>query len=78
MAGLVEGRLETEAAFLLGVQERREHRRRIEVRKAHEVDAAVEGDEGDGPEVADDAVVLDGSISHPGRFLRSRVVAAAT
>ena len=48
-----------EAAAALRVEQRGEHRRRIEAREAHEVDRAVLRDQRDGVQVADDAVVLD-------------------
>jgi hypothetical protein len=60
---LTELRGDLEAAAALGVEECREHRRRIEGGQAEEVDRAVLAHQRRRVEVADDAVVLDGRIA---------------
>src|SRR5262249_58919239 len=58
-----EERCDLEAPTTLGVDEGREHRRRIEVGQAEEVDGSVRADQRDRVEVADDAVVADGCVT---------------
>ena len=60
---LAELRRDLEAAAALGVEERREHRRRVEGGEAEEVDRAVLAHQRHRVEVADDAVVLDGRVA---------------
>ena len=57
------GRLEPERAAALGVQDPREHRRRVEVRQAEPVDRAVPGDQRGGPPVADERVLADRGVA---------------
>jgi hypothetical protein len=56
-------RRDLEAATALGVEERREYRRRVEGGEAEEVDRAVLAHQRHRVEVADDAVVLDGCVA---------------
>ena len=61
---LIEERSHLESAALSLVEQGGEHRRRVELREAHEVDRPVHPDEGDGVQIADDAVVLDRLVAH--------------
>ena len=47
---------------LFVVEQRREDRRRIEIRERQEIDRPVHADQRDGLEIADDAVVFDGLV----------------
>ena len=59
VAKIIAGRGDAEPPALLVVEDRGEDARRIEMRQAEPVDRAVHADQGRGPHVADDAVVLD-------------------
>ena len=69
------GRLEAERAAALGVEDPREHRRRVDVRQAEPVDRAVPGDQRGGPAVADERVLANRRVAvdalHPPGFCRS-------
>src|SRR5579875_3536404 len=62
VAAVLQHRGHLKRAPPAGVEEGGEDRRRVEPREAEEVDGAVPSHEGGGPEVADDAVGLDGLI----------------
>ena len=55
-------RLQGEATPLAGVEDRREHRGRVEIRQGEPVDRTIESDERDGAPVADRRVVADRRI----------------
>jgi len=59
----LEERRDLEASAALRVDEGREDGRRVEMGQAEEVDRPVHAHEGDGVEVADDAVFADGGVA---------------
>ena len=61
--GALEERRDLEASAALRVDEGGEDRRRVEVGQAEEVDRSVHAHQGDGVEVADDAVFPDGGVA---------------
>jgi hypothetical protein len=77
----VEARAEREVATGAVVEERGEHRRRIEVRVGEEVDRPVPSDERHGAQIADHAIVLDRLVvlaRHRMRRARMKVTALAS
>jgi len=62
LPGAVERGSDPEAAASLAVEQRREHRWRIELGTAQEVDGRTAANERDRPQVTDDAIALDGGM----------------
>ena len=63
---LEDGR-ELKAAALSIIEQRRENRRRIEVRKAHEIDRPVHPDQGNRLQVSYHSIVFDRFVRHGGK-----------
>ena len=67
-AAALPRRRDAETPARLGIEERGEHRLRVEMRQAEVVDRGVGAHERDGVHVPDQPVVFDGNVAHRGPF----------